>query len=602
MSTTSSTSSSTAANSQALLQLSGLASGINWQSLVSQLIQVEAAPEAGMQAQQTTYGTDKTDYQNIGTDLTKLGTDISTLTAPNFFDSRTATASDTSVATATAATGTALGTYTFNVTKLASDAVMQGTKEAGAALSPTNDVSTLVLGTAGFADPVTAGTFSVNGQTVTIATTDTLQAVFDKITAATTGTPGGAVTGSYNAATDEITLSGSGTIVLGSATDTSNFLQAAKLYNNGTSAITSTSALGGVNLNSDVGQSNLATPITDGGSGNGEFMINGVAINFNASTDSINNILTAINNSTAGVTATYDPVNNRFLLTDKSTGDVGISLQDVTGNFLAATGLSSGTLARGNNLEYNINNGGTLTSQSNTIDGSSSGISGLTVNVLNTGTTSVTVGSDTSTISSAIENFVSDYNTVQNYISSLVATTTNSSGNVIAGPLTGDLNVEDIATTLRGLVDAVPGGLTSSTISSLNDMGITSNGNDNTLAIADTSTITAALTNNLSSVESLFTDPTSGLATTVASYIKGLTGTTGVLATAEKNFTTESDSLTQSITQLQAKVTSDQTTLTNEFVAMESAINSINQQKQYLTDYFGSSAATSSSSTSASGL
>ena len=79
-------------------------------------------------------------------------------------------------------------------------------------------------------------------------------------------------------------------------------------------------------------------------------MINGVNISFDASTNSINDILTAINNSAAGVTATYDSVNNRFVLTDNTTGDVGISVQDVQGNFLKATGLSTGTLQRGNNL------------------------------------------------------------------------------------------------------------------------------------------------------------------------------------------------------------------------------------------------------------
>ena len=81
----------------------------------------------------------------------------------------------------------------------------------------------------GFATPVTAGTFTVNGAQITIAGTDTLQSVLNKITTATSG----AVTASYDASTDEITLASSSPVVLGSATDTSNFLQAAQLYNNG---------------------------------------------------------------------------------------------------------------------------------------------------------------------------------------------------------------------------------------------------------------------------------------------------------------------------------------------------------------------------------
>ena len=594
MSTTSST---TPGSNSALLQLSGLASGIDWQSLVSQLVAAESAPETGMQAQEAAFQAKKTAYQTIGTDLTTLSSDITTLTGSDFFSTRTATSSNTNAASATATPGTATGSYTFNITQLASDAAVQGATVAVNPLSPTNDVSGLVLANATFANPVTAGTFTVNGKTVTIATSHTFQSVLDKIGTAT----GGAVTGSYNSSTDEITLSSGSAIVLGSATDTSNFLQTAELFNNGTGNVTSTSALGAVNLNSGVASSNLATAITDGGSGSGQFLINGVAINFDASTDGINDILSKIDNSGAGVTATYDAVNKNFVLTDNTPGDVGISVQDVTGNFLAATGLAAGTLQRGNNLQYNINSGGTLTSESNTITSASSGIAGLSVTALGTGSTTVTVGSDNTTIANAVTKFVTDYNAVQNYISSQTATSTDSSGNVTAGTLTGDLNAEDIAVTLRQMIDASPG---SGTVQSLNDLGIASNGTDNTLAIGDQGTITAALANNLSAVKSLFTDPTSGLATTMSKYISGLTGLTGVLASGETNFTDQSNNVAQSLTALQQKVSQDQTTLTNEFVAMETAINTINSQKQYLNSFFNttSSAATTSQTSQASGL
>ena len=148
---------------------------------------------------------------------------------PSFFDSRTTSSSNSGVATATAAEAAPLGNYTFKVTQLASDAVQQGATSIGAPLSQTDNVSTLTLGNAGFAAPVTPGTFTVNGQTITIASTDTLQSVFDQINTATSG----AVTGSYNASTDEISLAGTGPIVLGSATDASNFLQSAELCSNG---------------------------------------------------------------------------------------------------------------------------------------------------------------------------------------------------------------------------------------------------------------------------------------------------------------------------------------------------------------------------------
>ncbi len=590
--------SATSSSTASALSLSGLASGINWTSIVNELLTVESAPETQMNTQETTYEQKKAGYQTLGSDLTTLNNDITTLSKPAFFGSRTTSLSNSGVATATAATGTSLGNYTFKVTQLATNAVQVGSTASGQ-LSSTDNVSSLVLSGAGFANPVTAGTFTVDGKTITISTSDTLQSVFDQISTAT----GGAVTGSYSATginADKITLSSSSPITLGSDTDTSNFLQSAELYNNGTSTVTSAAALGGVNLSTTLDYANLATPVSDGGSGAGEFLINGVPITFNASTDTVTDVLQEINNSAAGVTATYDPLNNNFELTDTTAGNVGISLQDVTGNFLAATGLSTGTLQAGKNLQYSINGGGTLTSQSNTVDAGTSGVTGLSITALGVGTTTISVTSDTATISAAIGSFVTDYNTVQNYISSQTATTTSATGTVTPGLFTGDLDVENIAFTLRQIADATPPGGTTG-VENLNDIGIVSNGNDNTLTAPDSTTLNNALNNNLNAVQNLFTNPTTGIATTLGSYVTDAVSSKGVLASNETNMTNEIKAVANSISTLQAKISSDQTMLDNEFANMETAINSINAEKQYLNDYFNSSTASSQSAPTAAG-
>ena len=121
---------------------------------------------------------------------------------------------------------------------------------------------------------------------------------------------------------------------------------------------------------------------TDGaGAASGSFKINGTTISWDSSA-TITDILDKINSSEASVYANYDPVNDRFLLTNKTTGDVGITLEDVTGDFLAKTRLltaNSGALSRGKNLLYKVNDAGPLESKSNTIDSNSSGIQGLAV-------------------------------------------------------------------------------------------------------------------------------------------------------------------------------------------------------------------------------
>ena len=189
---------------------------------------------------------------------------------------------------------------------------------------------------------------------------------------------------------------------------------------------------------------------------------------------------------------------------------------------------------------------------------------------------------------------MTDYNAVQNYISSQTASTTSSTGTVTPGLLTGDMDVENIAFTLRQMVDATPSGGTTG-VENLNDLGITSNGNDNTLSLSDTTTLDSALASNLSAVQNLFTNSTTGLATTLGSYLSGVTNPKGVLATDESNMTNEAKSMATSISTLQAKIANDQTTLDNEFAAMETAIESINTDKQFLNDYFNSSSASDQS-------
>jgi len=578
-------------SSSSSLALSGLASGINWTNIINDMAAAESAPITQWQDQQGTLNTENSAYKTIGTDLANLNNDVTTLSSPSFFQSTTSSSSNTDVATASTQTGTPVGNYTFSVSQLATASTQNGSTVSAQPIGSTS----VALDDSAFAEPITAGSFTVNGQTITVAATDTLQSVFNQISTAT----GGDVTASYDPTADEITLSSSAPITLGSSADTSNFLQATQLYTNGSNSVTSLSALAGININTPADQANLATAITNGVSGQGTFKINGVSINYDASTDSITNILQDINNSAAGVTATYDGANNRFVLTNNNTGDLGMTLQDVSGNFLAATGLSGGSLQAGNNLQYSLDGSLPKTSESNTIDASSEGLAGLSITALSTGSSNITVSADTQTIATAITNFVNDYNTVQNYISSQTTATTTSSTTGAAstttttpGILMGDMDAEGIATNLRQLVDASP---MSGVIQNLNDLGVTSDGSDNLLTTSSL-VLNNALANNLGQVTQLFTDPTNGIATTVAGYLKDTLSSTGVVATKEQNFNSQYTALSTSITNLQTKITSDEAEMQNEFVEMEDAISSINVDKEYLNAYFNGSSSASDQS------
>ncbi|MEJ0091159.1 MAG: flagellar filament capping protein FliD [Limisphaerales bacterium] len=371
-------------------------------------------------------------YGSIKSYLNNLQADVQKLKDATLYNNRSAQTTNAAIATASAGAAATVGAYTFDISQLATTAQIAGGGNISNAISPDGNLSSVTVGTAGFSTPVTDGTFSINGAQVTISSADSLQQVFDNIALAT----GNTVTASYNATTDKMTLTSTGVITLGSAADTSNFLQVAQLYNNGTAAVSSTAALGRVRASAAMADSDLATAVTDGGGGAGGFTINGVLINYNVATDTIQAVLDRINSSNAGVNASYDSLNNHFVLANKTTGDVGISMHDETGNFLAATGMSGGTLTSGQNLLYTINGGSQLQSRSNTITSESSTIAGLSVNALATGAVTVNVGGDTSALKSALTSFISDYNNVQSYITAQSASSTDSAGNVTAGLLT----------------------------------------------------------------------------------------------------------------------------------------------------------------------
>ena len=497
---------------------------------MDQLIEVERAPQRRMYTEQQAILARKAAYGSVNTQFSVLQNRVDELNDSALFESRVGNSSDEDVATVTAEAGAAIGRYEFDITQLATTAVQRGTSNIGSPLSATTDVSGVTLSSAGFATAITAGTITINGRQITVATTDTLQGVFDKISTAT----GGDVVGTYNPLTDGITLTSSTTnVVLGSATDTSNFLQVIRLSNNGTPAVSSSSGLGAAKLSGPLSSANLGTTIDDGGNV-GLFKVNGVEITFDDGTDSISDILARINDSTAGVTAGYDAVNDRFILTNKVTGDLGFALEDVSGNFLAATGLSAGTLQRGKDLLYTVNGGGELSSHSNTITEESSGIEGLSVAVIAEGSTAATVASDTETIKSAITDFVEAYNKAQALIETNTASTTDAKGKVTAGTLAGESEAYTIASDLRRLVTSTFSSLTG-TIKRLESMGITSNGSDDKLAISDSDALEAALSNSLSEVKSLFTNETDGLAVDLAAFLEGAVGDDGTLLTKKDN-------------------------------------------------------------------
>ncbi|HLP24484.1 MAG TPA: flagellar filament capping protein FliD, partial [Acidobacteriota bacterium] len=565
------------------LQLSGLASGFDWKSLVEQLMSVEQVRVTRLEKEQSTNTQRSSALSTLGTKLTALQSAADALKDVSVFSGRKVTSSTTdSTWDLSASAGSAAGSYRIAVSKLATASRLTGTGDIAKGLHTSNDVSGLTLATLNTAATPTAGTFSVNGQKITIATTDSLQSVFDAISTATSGD----VTASYDNVTDKVTLTSASnsTITLGAANDTSNFLRALKLSNNGTDTVTSSGALGVLKTTTALASTNLRTAITAvDGSGNGSFSLNGVSISYNVNTDTVAGVISRINASSAGVTASYDAINDRVSLVNDATGDLGISASESAGGLLGALGLTGGTLARGANAEFTVDGGPTLTSTGNTLDQTAHGIAGLSITVDSETTQTIAVASDTAKMREKIDAFVTAFNGVQTYIDEKTKTTS-SNGKVTTSVLTSNREVQAWASQLRSTAFAAVSGL-SGTIGRLEHLGIDFDGTTGQLVVEDDAKLTTALRDKAADVEEFFQKSSTG-------FVAKLTTLLDTMETSnedqQKRLTAANSNLTRQIEDVQRQLDAQKERLMTSFIAMESAQARIQQQGNAITNAFSS--------------
>jgi hypothetical protein len=177
-----------------------------------------------------------------------------------------------------------------------------------------------------------AGSFQVNGVTVSVLADDNIQSVLARVAATVPG-----VTGTFSG--DRVTLETSGPseqpITVGN--DTSGFLSAVKLLGG-------TSTIG--NVHDDVEPFALSNKL--GSVQSGSFRVNGVTIAVDRATDSLQSVLARINAAGAGVTASYDVATDRVVFTPDVAG-ARLVLDGDTSGFLAAVKVPAG--ARGTSVE-----------------------------------------------------------------------------------------------------------------------------------------------------------------------------------------------------------------------------------------------------------
>lgn len=536
--------------------LSGLSGGWDWKPFVDKLVENSRIPQNRLKKDKTNIASKTTALNEINTSISSLKQSVESLRTS--LTKKTATfASTTTTWTASAGANTPSGDYKFSLNQQATASTLTGEP------SLSGFPSAGILSSLPLRPSISAGTFSVNGSPITISSTASdlttvLQDIKNKL-----GPGGDALINPEG----KLVLTSSSPIVIGASGDTSNFLLAMGLSNPSTQpayTISSPQGLASLNLSNPLNSAGFATSPAS----NGSFKINGVLISYTSSS-TISSVLSDINTSSAGVSAAYDSASKKFILTNKDTGDLAVTVSDESGNLAQVMGLASGQLSIGKNAAFTINNGGTIFSRSNKLDESVHGIPDLTVTVNSSSNLqTITVAGDSSAAKTAINDFISKYNSVQSTIEKHTKVTT-SNGKTTSSILSGNAAVSQISNNLRSLISqqgaAVPG-----TIQRLADIGVGTSGLEATLSL-NTSTFDAKFSSSFADVNSFLNTTGSGLIARFNSIVGDSGSAKTSIKTQTDAFAKQTTSIDKQVDDWEDRITQIRKSLEARYVAMDVA-------------------------------
>ncbi len=260
-------------------------------------------------------------------------------------------------------------------------------------------------------------------------------------------------------------------------------------------------------------------------------------VTIDSTNNSLTGIMNAINAANIGVTATIvnDGTGTPYRLALTSSSGAAHSMEiAVSGDTTLQSLLNfnpTQTAGSGQNMTESVSpknaaltvNGLSITSASNSVTGA---ISGVTLNLTGTGSSSLNVAYNSSTVQSAIQNFVNAYNTVNSTINTLTAYDPSTK---TAGPLLGDFATLSVQTGLRGVLSQPLTGLGNKNITTLAQLGITFQ-KDGSLAF-DTTAFASAAASNPSEIAAMFApigQPTDSLISYATSTSKTQAGSYAV--------------------------------------------------------------------------
>lgn len=562
------------------------------ESLIQQYMALERRPIQELQSKKAALNTKKAVFNDLKSKLVSLENAAEVLadtTNDSIFNAVSVSSEDTEKLTVTAGTDAAQGQYVFRIRQLATATRMKSTadlnthksaKSSSQVVAGSDDLDTdETWADAGF-DTTPDGTVTINAVEFTLADYSTVDDFMDAVNNHETAN----ANIYYDSDSDKFVIeSTNGDNLVLSETGTNGFLTEVNLtagtYTTNTVGLESNAYLYEINFDNGFSSSD-----------SGSFKINGTTITWDADTDTLDSVISAINHSDAGVTAFYDDSLDRVVFTSDTMGSEEIEWEDVEGTFLGDTlKLTGVTQTTGQNALFTINSTDSadeITKESNTftINGLIFDLKAITVandSYSDADTTTVTVNSekDESTLKSKINDFLNAYNSAIDYLKAKLAVDTST---YTRGALAGESVLRSLKTDIIGILLAQVSGVDSDKPSYLGDIGITLDDNLHA-SISDASELSDWLDEDPDAVADLF-NSTYGVANQMVELLEPYSESYGIIDDSKNSISELMETIDDRIARLEERMERKEAYYRQQFSALQEALSAVNYQQSVLSN------------------
>lgn len=417
------------------ISFSGLSSGLDTDSIITQLVNIEKAPIQRMTAQQTALKNKAEIYSQFASKITGIASSANQLTTVGTFSAISASSSDTAVASISVDPGATLaGSYSLTVSKLAQAQKLSSSPQTSASAG---------LGY--------AGSFNVNGKAVNVVATDSLVGIAQKVNALGAGVTASVIDGGTNNAYLTFTSGTTGLTGKPQLSDMSGSILNSLGVLGSTTSVREAITNGAASTKFSASTTALGTLMGTTGLTSQTVQINGVSVALNLQTDTLQGVADKINAASTGATASV------VAITDGGATSYRLEIKNPSstptftdsGNTLASLGIlqkdAANQLVAAQDAAYTLD-GVSLTSSKNTISGV---VPGATLTILKANATTpekstLTLSSDTDTVANRVQAFITAFNETASFIDQY---STFDDKTYATGPLFGDSTVRQFLST-----------------------------------------------------------------------------------------------------------------------------------------------------------